>query len=102
MRERRRSTKKARLVCATRGRPSAVFTLVKPVYNNDRSLPHRAGSTVGRDPMNKLTIALLLCPLMPGLAAAQANAPAAPDAKVQAGKSLWEGPSTQCRNCHGS
>ena len=43
--------------------------------------------------MRTLLVALLFLPLAQGTAAAQGNA--------QAGKTLWEGPATQCRNCHG-
>ncbi|MBI2188472.1 MAG: c-type cytochrome [Acidobacteria bacterium] len=44
--------------------------------------------------MRTLLFALLLFPLALGSAAAQTG-------NAQAGKTLWEGPATQCRNCHG-
>lgn len=44
--------------------------------------------------MRTLLVALLFLPLAQGSAAAQTGDP-------QAGKTLWEGPATQCRNCHG-
>lgn len=44
--------------------------------------------------MKQLFIALLALPLIHGAANAQANA--------QAGKALWDGANTQCRNCHGA
>jgi len=44
--------------------------------------------------MRTLLFALLLVPLALGTAAAQTG-------NAQAGKTLWEGPATQCRNCHG-
>ncbi|OFW03030.1 MAG: hypothetical protein A3I61_05390 [Acidobacteria bacterium RIFCSPLOWO2_02_FULL_68_18] len=44
--------------------------------------------------MRTLLFALLLLPLGLGSAAAQAG-------NAQAGKALWDGPATQCRNCHG-
>jgi mono/diheme cytochrome c family protein len=44
--------------------------------------------------MRTLLFALLLLPLALGSAAAQTG-------NAQAGKALWEGPATQCRNCHG-
>jgi cytochrome c553 len=44
--------------------------------------------------MRTLLFALLLVPLALGSAAAQTG-------NAQAGKTLWEGPATQCRNCHG-
>jgi mono/diheme cytochrome c family protein len=44
--------------------------------------------------MRKLFAALLLLPLSQTAALAQGNA--------QAGKALWDGPATQCRNCHGA
>ncbi len=44
--------------------------------------------------MRTLLFALLLLPLALGSAAAQTG-------NAQAGKTLWEGPATQCRNCHG-
>ena len=43
--------------------------------------------------MSTLLVALLFFPL--------AQAPAAQAGDPQAGKTLWEGPATQCRNCHG-
>ncbi|OFW14202.1 MAG: hypothetical protein A3F70_04345 [Acidobacteria bacterium RIFCSPLOWO2_12_FULL_67_14] len=45
--------------------------------------------------MTTLLAAVLLLPL------AQAASPSAPG-DPQAGKALWEGPATQCRNCHGT
>lgn len=45
--------------------------------------------------MSTLLVALLLLPLAQGGTAAPAGDP-------QAGKTLWEGPATQCRNCHGA
>jgi mono/diheme cytochrome c family protein len=45
--------------------------------------------------MTTLLVALLVLLLAPGAAAAQSGDP-------QAGKTLWEGPATQCRNCHGT
>jgi mono/diheme cytochrome c family protein len=45
--------------------------------------------------MRTLLFALLLFPLAQGSAAAQTG-------NAQAGKTLWEGPATQCRNCHGT
>lgn len=47
--------------------------------------------------MERLFAALLMLPL--GHIAAQAQAPAG---DVQAGKAIWDGPSTQCKNCHGA
>lgn len=44
--------------------------------------------------MNSLLFALLLLPLVQGGASAPAG-------DAQAGKALWEGNGTQCRNCHG-
>src|SRR5262245_41097680 len=44
--------------------------------------------------MTRFFIALLMLPLAHGTALAQGNA--------QAGKALWDGPATQCRNCHGN
>ena len=49
--------------------------------------------------MSRLLVALFLfslmwLPVFAGSAAAQGNA--------QAGKALWEGPATQCKNCHGN
>src|SRR5919108_6636946 len=44
--------------------------------------------------MTRFFVALLLLPLAHGTALAQGNA--------QAGKALWDGPATQCRNCHGA
>src|SRR5436190_16467720 len=44
--------------------------------------------------MNKLLVALLAIPFLQGVANAQGDA--------QAGKALWDGPATQCRNCHGA
>lgn len=44
--------------------------------------------------MSRFLVALLLLPLAQGSAAAQAGDP-------QAGKTLWEGPNSLCRNCHG-
>ncbi|MBI3047754.1 MAG: cytochrome c [Acidobacteria bacterium] len=44
--------------------------------------------------MRILLFALLFLPLALGSAAAQTG-------NAQAGKTLWEGPATQCRNCHG-
>jgi mono/diheme cytochrome c family protein len=49
--------------------------------------------------MKKIFVALLLLPLAPCMAAAQGAAPAG---DRQAGKALWDGPATQCRNCHGA
>lgn len=46
--------------------------------------------------MRTLLFALLLLPLGQGGAAAQTTG------NPQAGKTLWEGPATQCRNCHGN
>jgi mono/diheme cytochrome c family protein len=45
--------------------------------------------------MRTLLFALLLLPLALGTAHAQTG-------NAQAGKALWEGPATQCRNCHGT
>lgn len=45
--------------------------------------------------MRTLLFALLLLPLAWGTAHAQTGS-------AQAGKTLWEGPATQCRNCHGT
>jgi mono/diheme cytochrome c family protein len=45
--------------------------------------------------MRTLLFALLLLPLALGTANAQTG-------NAQAGKTLWEGPATQCRNCHGT
>src|SRR5439155_1365221 len=45
--------------------------------------------------MNAILVALLLVPL----AQNGTRAPASGDA--QAGKALWEGAATQCKNCHG-
>lgn len=45
--------------------------------------------------MSTLLFALFLLPLGQGGTAAPAGDP-------QAGKTLWEGPATQCRNCHGA
>lgn len=45
--------------------------------------------------MSTLLVALLVVLLAPAAAAAQSGDP-------QAGKTLWEGPATQCRNCHGT
>lgn len=45
--------------------------------------------------MRTLLFALLFLPLALGSAAAQTG-------NAQAGKTLWEGPATQCRNCHGT
>jgi mono/diheme cytochrome c family protein len=44
--------------------------------------------------MKKLFVALLVLPFTQGLASAQGDA--------QAGKALWDGAATQCRNCHGA
>jgi mono/diheme cytochrome c family protein len=44
--------------------------------------------------MNKLVVALFVLSLSQGAALAQGDA--------QAGKALWDGPATQCRNCHGT
>ncbi len=44
--------------------------------------------------MTRFFVALLMLPLAYGTALAQGNA--------QAGKALWDGPATQCRNCHGA
>ena len=45
--------------------------------------------------MSSLLVAFFVFPLLQGGAAAPAGDP-------QAGKMLWEGPATQCRNCHGA
>ena len=45
--------------------------------------------------MTTLLVALLFLPFAQGGASA-------PAADPQAGKTLWEGPATQCRNCHGT
>src|SRR5262245_56039485 len=45
--------------------------------------------------MRKVIVALLALPLASWLGQAQA-------ADAQAGKALWDGPNTQCRNCHGT
>lgn len=45
--------------------------------------------------MSALLLVLLLFPLGQG-------GSAAPAGDLQAGKTLWEGPATQCRNCHGA
>ena len=44
--------------------------------------------------MNKFVVAIFLLPLAQGAASAQTG-----DAK--AGKAFWDGPTAQCRNCHG-
>jgi mono/diheme cytochrome c family protein len=44
--------------------------------------------------MKKMFLALILLPLLPGLAAAQGNA--------DAGRMAWAGNQLQCRNCHGA
>ncbi|MEA2906653.1 MAG: hypothetical protein QOI12_4040 [Alphaproteobacteria bacterium] len=44
--------------------------------------------------MKKLLVALFLLPAMPCVAVAQGN--------PEAGKALWDGAATQCRNCHGA
>jgi mono/diheme cytochrome c family protein len=51
--------------------------------------------------MRKVCVALLLVPLAQSIALAQTNT-AAPAGDPQAGKALWEGNLTQCRNCHGT
>src|SRR3954463_9844971 len=45
--------------------------------------------------MKKLLIALVAIPFSFSFANAQSG-------DAQAGKALWDGPNTQCRNCHGS
>ena len=45
--------------------------------------------------MTTLLVALLLLPLAQGGATAPAG-------DAEAGKALWEGPTTLCRNCHGT
>ena len=45
--------------------------------------------------MSSLLVAFFIFPLLQGAAATPAGDP-------QAGKTLWEGPATQCRNCHGA
>jgi len=44
--------------------------------------------------MNRLFAALLVLPLVPAAAQAQGDA--------AAGKTIWDGPATQCKNCHGN
>ena len=44
--------------------------------------------------MTQFFVALLMLPLAHSVALAQGNA--------EAGKALWDGPATQCRNCHGA
>ena len=44
--------------------------------------------------MKKMFLALILLPLLPGLATAQGNA--------DAGRMAWAGNQLQCRNCHGA
>jgi len=46
--------------------------------------------------MNRFIVALLVVPFAHGMALAQQAGDA------QAGKALWDGPATQCRNCHGT
>jgi mono/diheme cytochrome c family protein len=45
--------------------------------------------------MSSLLVAFFIFPLLQGGAATPAG-------DAQAGKTLWEGPATQCRNCHGA
>src|SRR3954453_4365637 len=45
--------------------------------------------------MHRIIIALFLSSFGPGVALAQSG-------DAQAGKALWDGPATQCRNCHGT
>ena len=47
--------------------------------------------------MHRFFVALLMLPLGHGMALAQS-----PAGDAQAGKALWDGPATQCRNCHGA
>src|SRR5499433_130275 len=46
--------------------------------------------------MNRFVVALLIVPFGHGVALAQTAGDA------QAGKALWDGPATQCKNCHGN
>ena len=47
--------------------------------------------------MHKIFAALLMLPLGHGMALAQS-----PAGDAQAGKAFWDGPASQCRNCHGT
>src|SRR5215475_1217661 len=47
--------------------------------------------------MNRFVVALLMLPLSQGMALAQSSA-----GDAQAGKAFWDGPASQCRNCHGT
>src|SRR5262245_22403536 len=54
------------------------------------------GACAGEDvAMKRLLAAILLLPPMHGAAVAQTG-------NASAGKALWDGPTTQCRNCHGT
>ena len=55
---------------------------------------HKSAAIQGNLAMKKLIAALVLLPLAQWTASAQTPDPAA-------GKTLWEGNNTQCRNCHG-
>ena len=47
--------------------------------------------------MKNVLLALLLIPMFAALAAAQTSAPAGDPV---AGKALWDGNTTSCKNCH--
>ena len=47
--------------------------------------------------MNRFVVALLVLPLGQSMALAQS-----PAGDAQAGKEFWDGPTSQCRNCHGT
>ena len=47
--------------------------------------------------MKRLLLALLLIPMFAAMAAAQTSAPAGDPV---AGKALWDGNTTSCKNCH--
>jgi mono/diheme cytochrome c family protein len=49
--------------------------------------------------MKRVLLALILIPVFAALAAAQTAAPAGDQA---AGKALWDGATTSCKNCHGT
>jgi len=49
--------------------------------------------------MKRVLLALILIPVFAALAAAQTAGPAGDQA---AGKALWDGNTTSCKNCHGA